>query len=165
MAARTKRLSETLGALAVFQPLETLRKAIAARKKRKHGRRSSHDGALGLVIMEPWITKIFAGEKLWELRRGPTNVRGRIALIRSGSGLIIGTVRVVDCIKLNATDIRRNVKKHGVPAHSALAYAKDGVLYAWVFAEPKLFRTPRPYKHPSGAVIWVNLPKGALQAT
>lgn len=29
--------------------------------------------------------------------------------------------------------------------------------YAWVFDKPKIYNEPIPYKHPMGAVIWVNL--------
>ena len=33
----------------------------------------------------------------------------------------------------------------------------DEVIYAWVLDNVKKLATPVPYKHPSGAVTWVNL--------
>ena len=41
----------------------------------------------GLMIKSPWIDKILAGEKTWEIRGYTTETRGTIALIKSGSGL------------------------------------------------------------------------------
>lgn len=38
-----------------------------------------------------WIEETLAGRKTWELRRTGPGVRGKIALIKSGSGLIVGT--------------------------------------------------------------------------
>lgn len=46
---------------------------------------------------------------------------------------------------------------HRVPPEQLVAYAAGCSLYAWVFAEPTRFQYPVPYRHPSGAVIWVRL--------
>ncbi|MBD8246954.1 ASCH domain-containing protein [Xanthomonas campestris] len=40
----------------------------------------------GLVIDEPWISLILSGQKTWEMRSRATSIRGRIALIKKGSG-------------------------------------------------------------------------------
>ena len=42
----------------------------------------------GLIVDEPWISKILAGEKIWEMRSKTTAVRGQIGLIRKGSGAV-----------------------------------------------------------------------------
>ena len=52
----------------------------------------------GLIIRSPWIETILAGEKTWEIRSSNTNVRGPIARIRGGSGRVVGTCDLVDCI-------------------------------------------------------------------
>ncbi|MGA2723367.1 MAG: hypothetical protein ABSG79_13255 [Bryobacteraceae bacterium] len=36
--------------------------------------------------------------------------------------------------------------------------------YAWVVAKPRRLKKPVPYKHPSGAVIWVSLGTKIQQA-
>jgi len=52
----------------------------------------------GLVIKSPWIEKILAGEKTWELRTRAVRERGTIALIKGGSGTIVGTCSILDCL-------------------------------------------------------------------
>ena len=44
----------------------------------------------GLIIKKKWLDKIFAKKKVWEIRSSPTNIRGRIFLIQSGSGMVVG---------------------------------------------------------------------------
>ena len=39
-----------------------------------------------LMVKEPWISLLLSGEKVWELRRSSTKVRGRVGLTLSGSG-------------------------------------------------------------------------------
>ena len=51
----------------------------------------------GLVIDEPWISKILQGLKCWEMRSGHTTIREQIALIRKGSGKVVGVARLVGC--------------------------------------------------------------------
>jgi hypothetical protein len=48
----------------------------------------------GLIIGSPYIDWILAGKKTWEIRGSYTHVQGKIALIRSGSGLVVGTCEV-----------------------------------------------------------------------
>ncbi len=48
----------------------------------------------GLIIDSPHIERILSGAKTWEMRSSKTAQRGRIALIRKGSGLVVGTVEV-----------------------------------------------------------------------
>jgi hypothetical protein len=49
----------------------------------------------GLIIKEPWISLILSRKKTRELRSRDTRVRGRIALIRKGSGTVIGVAELV----------------------------------------------------------------------
>ena len=50
----------------------------------------------GLVIKSPAIDKILLGIKTWEMRSKSTQVRGPIALIKKGSGQIVGIANLVD---------------------------------------------------------------------
>lgn len=110
----------------------------------------------GLLIRAPWVDLILDGHKSWEIRGSNTSIRGEIALIRSGSGLILGTVQLVDSLKLDLDTYRESGALHRVPPHKcqALPYTNT---HAWVLRDPVRWPEPRPYKHPSGAVIWVKL--------
>ena len=50
----------------------------------------------GLIIREPWIGMILAGRKTWEMRSRQTPYRGRIGLIRKGTGMVVGIAEIVD---------------------------------------------------------------------
>src|SRR5438309_11969383 len=67
----------------------------------------------GLIIREPWISLILSRKKTWELRSRDTRVRGRIALIRKGSGTVVGVAELVGTLpKLSRSSLISNVKKH-----------------------------------------------------
>lgn len=118
----------------------------------------------GLLIRSPWIEKILYGEKTWEIRGSRTNKRGKIALIRSGSGLIVGTCKLMDVVgPISLSEMHKNGDKHCIPLNELkrLPYPKT---YAWVLKGAKGLRKPIPYKHPLGAVIWVKLPTNLFRA-
>jgi hypothetical protein len=118
----------------------------------------------GLLIKEPWIDKILNGKKCWEIRGSNTKIRGTIALIRSGSGTIVGTAELIDVIgPLSRNKLKRSESFHAIPpSHfkSGLPYPKT---FAWSLANIRKFKSPIPYKHPKGAVIWINLPSDSIQ--
>jgi hypothetical protein len=110
-----------------------------------------------LVIRHPHIDKILNGEKNWEIRGSRTTIRGTIALVPSGSGTVIGVCDIVDCIgPLTQDQFRNNASKAGMQKSEAqLGWYRQ--TYAWVVTKPRYLKTPVPYKHPVGAVIWVTL--------
>lgn len=110
----------------------------------------------GLIIKEPWIDYILSGDKVWEIRGSSTTIRGEISLIKSGTGMVFGTVELIDCLKISLTQYQNSNDKHMISLEhlSEMPYKNT---YAWVLANPKAFETPTPYRHPRGAVIWVNL--------
>lgn len=110
----------------------------------------------GLLIKEPWIDYIFNNKKTWEIRGSSTSKRGTIALIKSKSGCIYGTVELVDCKLLTYDEYRSSFEKHAIPLEHTIKYPYKKT-YAWVFENPRIFDKPIPYKHPNGAVIWVKL--------
>ncbi len=110
----------------------------------------------GLIIDEPWISLIISGQKTWEMRSRNTLVRGRIALIRKGSKTVIGTADLVRTLpKLSQSELKANVEKHRVPNSEISEVFKYHT--AWVLERARSLRQPLPYRHPAGAVIWVNL--------
>ena len=110
----------------------------------------------GLIIKKPWVDYILKGDKIWEIRGSKTKVRGKIELIQSGSGLVVGCCEIIDCFQLSLEEYKQNVNNHCVTNTDKLPYNQT---YAWVIKNPTRYEQPRRYKHPNGAIIWVNLDK------
>ena len=120
----------------------------------------------GLIIDEPWIGLILLGKKTWEMRKTACHYRGRIALIRKGSGRIVGTADVINSLpSLDTAEAYAGAEsKHCIPpSRQELAFS-DGWRTPWALANAHALDAPVPYKHPSGAVIWVNLDPGVKMA-
>lgn len=108
----------------------------------------------GLIIKQKWLNKIFSGDKTWEIRSSNTNIRGKIYLIQSGTKHIYGECEIVNSVKIDLTTYK-NSTKHCITSNlDALPYKNT---YAWVICNAKKYEIPIPYKHPMGAVIWVNI--------
>jgi hypothetical protein len=107
-----------------------------------------------LIIKKEYLDKIFSGKKTWEIRGFRTHKRGKIGLIQSGSGEIIGECEIVDCSKeLTLEEYLKNKHKH-CSNNSKLNYKKT---FAWILKNPKRYSEPIKYKHPMGAIIWVKI--------
>jgi len=109
----------------------------------------------GLIIKKPWIDFILDGMKSWEIRGSNTKIRGEIELIQSGSGLVVGKVDLIDCKELSLSEYQSSSDKHQIyDGLDSLPYKRT---FAWIIKNPIRYKKPRPYKHPNGAIIWVNL--------
>jgi hypothetical protein len=111
-----------------------------------------------LIIREPWITHILAGRKTWEMRTAPTKVRGRIGLIRKGSGMVIGIAELVDSLPpLNAAGLAAARDRHAIPAEMDAEALQSGWLCPWVLRNAGPLQHPVPAGQKAGQVIWVLL--------
>jgi hypothetical protein len=130
----------------------------------------------GLMLREPWISQILMSRKTWELRGISTKIRGRLALIRSGSGLILGECSLDDCLgpiqfeTLIETGGLSQQERDEIEREGHAPYlAKDGVTsktFAWIVSNPILYSRPVAYNHPSGAITFVDLTKpGVVECT
>ncbi|MCA0434745.1 MAG: ASCH domain-containing protein [Proteobacteria bacterium] len=118
----------------------------------------------GLIIDEPWISAILSGRKTWEMRKTNCRLRGDIALIRKGSGLLVGTASVVGC-ELPLDSLAKYAaaeSKHCIPTDRQQKAFSDGWRIPWVLANARTLKNPVRYNHPYGAVIWVNLEPDAI---
>ncbi|NIO38677.1 ASCH domain-containing protein [Candidatus Bathyarchaeota archaeon] len=88
----------------------------------------------GLIIKEPWITYILEGRKTWEIRGGNCRIRGRIGLVRSDSGLVVGTAKIADSLgPLSDEKMRANISRHCIPLRDLAAVRnRYKNIYAWV---------------------------------
>jgi hypothetical protein len=108
----------------------------------------------GLLIRKESLDGILVGTKTWEIRGAATNRRGAIALIEKGSGNVVGTCVLADVLgPLRVADLALDPQaalRRPPPLHYAAAYA-------WVLSEARRLTEPIPYRHPEGAVVWVEL--------
>lgn len=112
----------------------------------------------GLVVDEPWISLLLSGEKSWEMRSTHTSSRGRIALIRRGTGTVVGIADLVDSIgPLDDIAWRAHQTRHLIPMSKQAETRRWD--HAWVLECVRPLVEPVPYVHPDGAVIWVRLPQ------
>lgn len=111
-----------------------------------------------LIIDTPHIDRILDGSKCWEMRSTDSKVRGRIALIRKKSGTVIGTAELVATHgPLNRQQMLANVERHRIDASRIESGAVDKWVWAWELRNVLRLAEPVQYRHPNGAVIWVNL--------
>lgn len=109
-----------------------------------------------LIIDEPWIKQILQGTKTWEMRSTSTKIRGPIALVKKGTGTIVGTAELDHCgaafhdieqlqkfSRMHQIDYIHNpdLKKWNTP---------------WVLKNVRRIE-PINYQHKKGAVIWVKI--------
>ena len=112
----------------------------------------------GLLVRREWVEKILSGEKTWELRGSSTKNLGEIALIQSGSGLVVGTCELVDIEgPLSRAELKRSEDRHCVDPRRFAGKPRYKSTHAWVLKKARRLRKPVAYQHPPGAVIWVNL--------
>jgi len=109
-----------------------------------------------LLIHDIWLDKILSGKKTWEMRSTKTRIRGKIGLIESGSGLIVGEAELVDSLDaIPAEHYHQYTAKHWIPR--GLPSLCEKYRFPWVLSNARRYPVPVPYEHPRGAVIWVKL--------
>lgn len=116
----------------------------------------------GLIIRQPYAGLVASGRKTWEMRSKPTTMRGPIAIIASGTGHIIGVATLARSLApIDAETMAETRDKHHIaPDHQAAAIA-GAWIHPWVFQDATPLENPVPYRHRSGAVIWVRLDDNA----
>ena len=103
---------------------------------------------------------ILDGTKTWEMRSQRTGKRERIGLIKKGSSAVFGSIEVHDCEgPMSVNELLRATDSHGITKQQIEAGLLDKWNYAWKLRDVKKFDIPILYKHPSGAVTWVDLHK------
>lgn len=117
-----------------------------------------------LIVDEPWISGILSGEKIWEMRSTRVTIRGQIALIRKGSGHVVGVAEIIGCERaLESLDEYSDAEpKHRIPPARQRAAFEGGWKIPWVLSNASMLPSPVPYQHPKGAVIWVALKESVI---
>ncbi|PHV71900.1 hypothetical protein CS063_00005 [Sporanaerobium hydrogeniformans] len=108
----------------------------------------------GLIIKEPYIDWILNGEKDLELRGFNTSKRGTIALIKSGTGKIYGTVDIIRTMKIETRNQYEKLRaRHCVGTERKNIRYKE--LWGWELINPVIFKEPIKYSQKKGQQVWV----------
>jgi hypothetical protein len=85
-----------------------------------------------------WIVSRVAGRdigvKFLEYRTRPTKIRGRIGIVQSKSGTVIGDVEITGC-----------------------QYSMDLKRYIWLLVFPRQYEKPVSFTPKRGAVVWIEI--------
>lgn len=119
----------------------------------------------GLIIREPWIGFILNGSKTWEMRTTAVARRGRIGLIRKGTGLVVGVADLLDCLPpLDRAALGATRDRHRIPAELDNQVLEAGWVHPWVLGNVRALPRPVVAGQKSGQVIWVPIPDESLAA-
>lgn len=111
-----------------------------------------------LIVADPWISLILDGKKDWEMRTKKISIRGNIGLIKKGSGLVCGVVKLVGCgDPLTPDEMLKQFDRHKIPAHIIESGQVASWNTPWMLQDIRRLASPVRYTHKSGAVTWVNL--------
>jgi hypothetical protein len=69
------------------------------KRRRSRVRRSIPQHDLALSVKKKWLDLILSGRKTWEIRGTRTNNRRMVRLAQSGSGMLMGEVRITNCTR------------------------------------------------------------------
>jgi hypothetical protein len=140
------------------RPSANRMQASVVPRKCNAGRPRTKDYELILLIRQPWLELILSGEKTWEMRSKPTNIRHRILLAEPGTGLCSGQAIISDCVKIERADFARHADKHQVRSPAGIAIIDNYQdIYAWQLRDVTRLSVQRPFKHNPGAITWVRL--------
>lgn len=118
-----------------------------------------------LVVDQPWIDLILSGRKTWEMRGTSTSFRGWFGLIRKGSGQVVGAARLTGAGEpLSTEQMIATIDRHHIPEQMIRSGAVSKWTTPWHLADARPLPQPVPYRHPWGAVTWVNLEDSVAQA-
>ena len=87
-----------------------------------------------LFVRSPFAGWIVDGVKTIEYRSKASNIRGRVGIIQSMSGTVIGDVEIVGC---NWNDKIQH--------------------YEWSLANARRYKHPLTFQQKSGAVVWIGV--------
>lgn len=110
----------------------------------------------GLVIDAPWISLILSGQKDWEMRSTGTAHRGWFGLIWKGMGSVYGVARLTGAGgPLSTQEMVEAFEHHRIPEEMIRSGAVAKWNRPWFLTNVIRLPTPVRYKHPNGAVTWV----------
>jgi hypothetical protein len=95
-----------------------------------------------LIIMKEPLDLILFGEKIWEIRGSACSKRGKITLIESKSGTVVGVAELVGCVgPLSVTEWNKNLQKSQCSRITSMDECRYGDrAHAWVLRNARRHR-------------------------
>lgn len=126
------------------------------------GARGSTEGNDGpevaLIVRDGPLEMILSGRKTWEMRKTHTRKRGRIALVKKGTGKIYGVADIIGSHgPLSDETMTRTSHLHGIELGRLQDPQVSQYRFAWVLANVRRLEQPVPYEHPKGAQLFVRI--------
>lgn len=111
-----------------------------------------------LIIDEPWISYLLAGEKNWEMRSFKAKFRGWIGLIKKRSGTVVGVANLMEVKNaLSSHEMIATFSNHRISESMITSGEVAKWTIPWVLSDVSTLKRPVAYRHKSGAVTWVIL--------
>jgi hypothetical protein len=104
-----------------------------------------------LKIEDKWLRLILEGKKTWEIRRKPTNFRGRIALGNTKTKKYEGYANITDCMEFIVKDLKKFGDNDQANEFIDGYAGKRETLFAWVLSDVSVEPNPKPYSYSTGS--------------
>lgn len=102
----------------------------------------------GLVVTSGPLDQILSGRKTLELRSKHNRQLGTVALIRKGSGLIVGVADIVESIgPMDQQEMFRRSQEHCVEPSRVVEVMAKGWVFGWRLTNVKKLSRPVAYVH------------------
>ena len=112
-----------------------------------------------LLVKKDIADLLVSGELAGEVRRMSckSKVGKTMYIAKAGTQTLIGQVTVESCTPISDEEFHDLYQKGIFGSCGTPDPTKTKQRYLWTFSKPLRFETPRPYTHPQGAQIWVNI--------
>src|ERR1700741_2194336 len=87
--------------------------------------RAGKSGPRGLIVRDPYASQLLNGQKIWEIRGRPTQIRGPVVIVKQGTGKAYGIANLVRV--LGPLDLDDLVSSPEVPPEERDELERDGV--------------------------------------
>lgn len=104
-----------------------------------------------LKIDDKWLRLILEDKKTWEIRRQPTNFRGRIALGNTKTKNYEGYATIIDCKEYTVLDLKKFGDKHRANGFIDRYAGDRKTLFAWVLSDVSIEPNPKSYSYSTGS--------------
>ena len=113
-------------------------------------------GAHRLKVRPELLDLILSGEQTLEIRSGSTRRRGWVHFSPSGTNLLVGGAKIVDCFEISRKHFAEHKALHHVPDVKKIPYKK---IWGWKLEGAHKYESPLQHTQKMGAIIFQRVVK------